>query len=106
MEHPRNPTFCSLSNVHKNNIDPPGHPIISGNGSIAENVCCLIDEHLRPYVDSLPSCVKDTIHFLKILDGLYIPAHVTLLTIDVEALFHPSLLGPGGHSLYSVTADG
>lgn len=47
-----------------------------------------MDEHLRPYVNSLPSYVKDTIHFLKILDGLYIPEHETLVTIDVEALYN------------------
>lgn len=53
--HPRLATFYSLPKIHKHTSHPPGRPIISGNGSIAENLSRLVDEHIRPLVLSIPS---------------------------------------------------
>lgn len=69
IEFPKIPTFDSLPKVHKNWKKLSGRPIISGNGALTEN-SHLIDEHLRPHLVSLPSYVKDTIHFLQILENL------------------------------------
>lgn len=51
------PTFYALPKVHKNN--PPGRPIVSGNGSLTENFSQHVDKYLRPYVVSLPSYIRD-----------------------------------------------
>lgn len=64
--YPRLPTMCALPKVHKNLHNPPGRPIISGNGSISEGVSQVIDQYLRPHVMDLPSYTKDTIHLLQI----------------------------------------
>lgn len=59
--------------IHKNKNNPPGRPIISGNGSLTENVSRYIDEYLRP------SYITDTPHLLQIIDGLHIPEHALLV---------------------------
>lgn len=84
---PRVPTFYALSKIYKDAVNLPGGPIISGIGAIRENASKLVDEYLRRYVTSLPSYVKDTFHFLQILDNLCIPDYSILVTTDVEALY-------------------
>lgn len=82
------PTFYALPKVHKDITKLRGRPIISGRGAVNDNASKLVDEFLKPFVSSLPSFVKDTIHFLKILEDLYIPQLAILVTIDVEALYN------------------
>lgn len=65
--HPRIPTLYCLPKIHKDLKIPPGHPIISGNGSITENLSKFIDSYLRPFVTNLPSYIKDTIHQTMII---------------------------------------
>lgn len=86
-KHPRVATFYSLTKIHKLQNPPPGQPIVSGNGSIAENLSRVVDTYLQPYVVSLPSFVKDTIHLLQIIDGVIISDDSILVGIDVEALY-------------------
>ncbi|XP_073478692.1 uncharacterized protein [Aquarana catesbeiana] len=86
--HPRQPTFYALPKVHKKLNDPPGRPIISGNGSITEGISQIIDQYLRPHVMELPSYTRDTIHLLQILDGISIPSSALLATVDVESLYN------------------
>lgn len=68
-------------------MHPFWRPIISGNGSLTENLSKFIDGHLRPHVLTIPSYVKDTIHLLRQLDGLQVPPNSILVAIDVEALY-------------------
>lgn len=84
---PRTPVFYALPKVHKNTINPPGRPIISSVGAISENASKLVDEVLKPFVSFLPSFVRDTLHFLQIIDKLKNPEHALLVTIDVESLY-------------------
>lgn len=44
--YPVIPTFYSLPKVHKYKIPPPGRPIVSGCGSITENLSKFIDEQI------------------------------------------------------------
>lgn len=82
--HPRLPTMYALPKVHKNVCNPPGRPIILGNGSISEGASRVIDQYLRSHVLDLPSYTKDTIHMLQILEDLVIPQTAILVTVDVE----------------------
>lgn len=95
IESPTTPTFYVLPKVHKGVIPPPGLPIVSGCGSLTENVSRNIDEYLYPHVRSLFSHVKDTIELPKITDGLTIPKNAWLVAIDIEALYNsiPHLQG-------------
>lgn len=82
------PKLYALPKVQKNLHHPPGRLIISGCGSLTENVSKLIDKYLYPHVKSLSSYVKDTIELFKITDGLQIPQGSWLVAIDIEALYN------------------
>lgn len=97
------PTFYALPKIHKDANNPPGRPIVLGRGALSENASKLMDEHLRPYVTALPSYVKDTIHFLQILNSLHISEHSVFVTIDVEAL---SSSIPHSKALYIINLGG
>lgn len=87
VKWPITPTFYSLPKVHKNIVNPPAHPIISGIGSHTQTASQYVDGYLRPHVTSLPSYLKDTLDLLKILEGLTIPQGAILAAIDIEALY-------------------
>lgn len=86
--HPRLPTLYALPKVHKDIHNPPGRPIISGNGCISEGISQVIDQHLILHVMELPSYTKDTINLLQILMKLEVPDSAILVTIDVESLYN------------------
>ncbi|CAJ0944899.1 unnamed protein product [Ranitomeya imitator] len=70
VNEPTIPTLYLLPKVHKNSTVPPGRPIISGGGNFLEHVGRWIDSILQPCVESLPSFIKDTGAFLKLIDGI------------------------------------
>lgn len=88
IKHPRVPTLYALPKVHKDLKNPPGRPIISGNGNITETTSQVIDSYLRPHVTKLASYTKDTVHLLQILERLVIPTNALLVKIDVESLYN------------------
>lgn len=67
---PRTPAFYHNPKIHKSNTilgTPPGRPIISGNGCATEKISALVDLCINPLVPCIPSFVKDTTHFLCLL---------------------------------------
>ncbi|XP_053548919.1 cilia- and flagella-associated protein 46-like [Bombina bombina] len=84
---PRVPVFYCIPKLHKNLRDPPGHPIISGIGSITENLGNYVDRFLKPFLLTLTSYVKDTSDLLRKLDGLEVEPDVLLVSLDVEGLY-------------------
>lgn len=84
---PRIPTFYTLPKVHKPG-KLTGRPIVSGSGSLKESASTLVDRTLKPRVEVLPSFVKDTLHFLKIVDGLTVPPGSILVMVDIECLYN------------------
>ena len=66
----------------------PGRPIVSGCGSLTENISAYIDIELKPYMESLPSYVKDTSDFITKIHNLKgIPENAFLVTLDVTSLY-------------------
>ncbi|KAJ1091293.1 hypothetical protein NDU88_004420 [Pleurodeles waltl] len=86
---PRPGRFYMLPKIHK--MNNPGRPIISGNDTATERLSLFVDLHLQPIVQQLPSFVKDTSHFLQIIEQLnqtYTFDDDTLLaTFDVTSLY-------------------
>ncbi|XP_053391643.1 uncharacterized protein LOC128554386 [Mercenaria mercenaria] len=89
----RVPQFYILPKIHKT-FDPdlplgyPGRPIISGCGDLTENMSAYVDTIFKPYMESLPSYVKDTTYFIKKLQNLSsIDKDAYLVTLDVTSLY-------------------
>ena len=94
--------FYQIFKVHKSHAPgslPPGRPIISGNGSITENISRFIDFHVKGLVPDIDSYLQDTPHFLRCIQDLNdqgeIPPNAVLLTIDVSALYTNIPTGEG-----------
>lgn len=85
LKYPRIPTFFCLPKVHKDLLMLLGGPVVSGNGAITENLSLYLDTHLRPFVVSLPSYIRYTIHLLQNLEGLHISQHALSVTIDFRS---------------------
>ena len=80
-EDPKPGRFYLLPNIHKENN--PGRPIVSANGHPTEKISEFIDFHLRPFVENLPSHIKDTTDYLKKMENLAIQENTTLVTIPM-----------------------
>ena len=61
--------------------------ILSANGHPTEKISEFIDFHLRPFVENLPSHIKDTTDYLRKMENLAIPENTTLVTVDVTSLY-------------------
>lgn len=61
-----------LPKIHKDN--PPGRPIISGNGFVAEPISKYIDFFLKTFVTEMPSYIQDTTQVLKKISTMKVTA--------------------------------
>ena len=52
-------TLYTVPKIHK--LDPPGRPIISGNGCPTEKISIFVDSFLQPLAMTLDSYVQDDI---------------------------------------------
>ena len=85
--------FYMLPKIHKNKLPPPGRPIVSASGSPTERISEFLDHFLQPLLVTIPSYVKDTTHFLRILSELPpLPQGITMYTLDVTSLYTNILL--------------
>ena len=86
--HCKTPNFYLLPKIHKGITPPPGRPILSANGSPTEKISQFVDHFLSPLCPQIPSYVKDSTHFLQIIDALdHLPNQVYLVTMDVTSLY-------------------
>ena len=76
---------------HKHGEAPPPRPIISGAGSIFENVGKFIEHHIKESAISHNTYLQDTPHFLRILENFKktnkLKPNSILVTLDVKALY-------------------
>lgn len=80
--------FYLLPKVHKEPKDnPPGRPIISGNGTLTEPASKYIDHFIKPLVKKLPSYIEDTTDVLNKIGTLTNIRSHYLVTMDVESLY-------------------
>ena len=81
----RIPPFYTIPKIHKEGN--PGRPIVSGIQSPTENISNFVDYYIKDYVPKIESYVKDTTHFLKILQEHDLDPQDLLVTLDVKALY-------------------
>ena len=69
-------------------IFPPGRPIVSGIGTLTENISSFIDSILQRLMQFIPSYIKDTTEYInKLASAKTIPPDVLLVTMDVTSLY-------------------
>ena len=80
--------FYLLPKIHKNKHPPPGRPVVSGNSSPTERISHFVDHFLQPCSIKVKSYLKDTNHFLRLIEEqTQLPDDVILVTMDVTALY-------------------
>jgi peptide-methionine (R)-S-oxide reductase len=87
VESPTPARFYMLPKVHKNMNQPPGRPIMAGNGTPTERISEYVDEHLKKHISKIPSYIKDTNHFLEICRSTQLPPNSRIVTFDVSSLY-------------------
>ena len=62
-------------------------PIVSSCNSITEPISKFVDNWLQPFVKSLPSYLKDSTEFIKLIETTNLPTKCFLASIDVSSLY-------------------
>ena len=84
----RTAQFYMLPKIHKNRDQPPGRPIVSGNGCPTERISQFVDYFLQPGVKNIRSYIQDTTDFLRMLQHQgTLPEGTYLVTLDVSSLY-------------------
>ena len=88
-KEPRTSNIYFLPKLHKPFEEfPSSRPILSSNSSATERISQLVDHFLNPPTSGFRSFVKDTTHFLQLINNLgQIPAGCFLVTLDVQSLY-------------------
>ena len=82
-ENPRTSRLYFLKN-HKN---PMGiRPIVSSCNSITESISNFTDRWLQSLIQKLPSYLKDSAEFIKLIETTPLPTNCLLPSIDVSSL--------------------
>lgn len=82
----RTPLFYFLPKIHKEGIPP--RPIISGCSGPTDNLSRYLTTVLNPIAQAQPSYLRDTKHFLQLLEDLPpLPTEAILVTADVSSLY-------------------
>ncbi|XP_073508111.1 uncharacterized protein [Phyllobates terribilis] len=87
VKFPKIPTIYFIPKVHKNPLEPPGRPIVSGLEGLCQPICIFIDYYLKPLAQTLPSYVRDSTEVLTRINNITLETDMILVTSDVEALY-------------------
>ena len=81
--------------MHKQNEHkevPPVRAIISGSGSVTENISLFVEHHIKDISVKHKSYLQDTPHFLRVIDkinkGKKLPPNALLVSADVTNAYH------------------
>src|SRR5690606_3288196 len=86
IDDPKPGRFYGLPKIHKPGV--PVRPIVSNNQTVTENLSQIADFAIKEIPPSLPSYVKYTNHFLRILHSITdLPKDAILCTLDVSSLY-------------------
>lgn len=75
-----------LPKVHKCLREPTGRPIVSGLGSLSENLCTYVD-FLQPLLLQLPSYLWNSLSLIQQLLNIRLNGDTWLVIFDVESLY-------------------
>ena len=84
-ENYRTSQLYFLKKIHKNPIGI--RPIVSSVNAVTEKISSFLDGWLTPLVQQLPSYIKDSTEFIKLITTAQIPLNSVLVSIDVSSLY-------------------
>ena len=87
----KNPSkfYCifKVHKAHEHKETPPPRPIVSGSGSITENISLYVEHHIKQIATQHVTYLQDTPHFLRIIEklnkGSKLPKNAMIVTSDV-----------------------
>ena len=83
--------FYLLPKIHKPRVDDItlGRPIVSGCGSPTEKLSQFLDYYLKLMVQTIPSYIRDSKHFLQDImqERVSFPEDTLLATLDVKSIY-------------------
>ncbi|KAJ1208833.1 hypothetical protein NDU88_004216 [Pleurodeles waltl] len=84
-DKPMTPYFYFLLKKYKPTRPPPGHPIVSGIGSVLDSLSQFCDFLMRPLVENSESYLKDTKYVLNLINEFdFDPKMDFLVGLDVQ----------------------
>ncbi|KAM4770876.1 uncharacterized protein WCC33_002646 [Rhinophrynus dorsalis] len=87
VEEPRVATFYHLPKIHKSLASPPGRPIVSGIGSLSQNLSLYVDLYLQVMVPCIDSYLKDSRDVVALFENWIWEEGDILVTSDISALY-------------------
>lgn len=81
------PYFYHLPKIHKNPVNPPGHPIVAAINSITSGFSLYVDQFLQPLVQRLQSYIGEGIHQLKLLKTYKWESSYLWVSLDAQSLY-------------------
>ena len=83
----RTQQFYLLPKIHKDPLNPPGRPIVSGSEGPTEKISQLVD-HFIGQIEPLSQCyIRDSTHLIIILNGFTVQPGILLHTLDITSLY-------------------
>lgn len=82
---PRTSRLYYLTKIHKN--PHKERPIVASCESTTENISQCVDKWLQPIMRNLPSAIRDTTHFINLIEAQAFDKEVLLASIDVSSLY-------------------
>ena len=83
----RTQQFYLLPKIHKDPLNPPGRPIVSGSGGPTERISQLVDHFIGNIVPLSQSYIRDSTHLINILKGISLQPGMLLCTLDITSLY-------------------
>ena len=74
-----------LKKIHKNPLGT--RPMVSSINAVTENISSFVDRWLNPLVQKLPSYMKDSMKFIKLITTTEIPRNSILVGFNVSSLY-------------------
>ena len=88
VTRPRTAQMYLLPKIHKNQLPPPGRPIISANECPTERISQFVDHFLQPFLTEINTFLRDSADFINELGKLgIIPKGSILFVADVVSLY-------------------
>ena len=76
-----------LPKIHKDPLNPPGRPVVSGSGGPTEKISQLVDHFIGQIVLLSQSYIRDSTHLINIHNGFTVLPEMLLCTLDITSLY-------------------